>query len=88
MSEITDAIAAKTAELDALLEQARQEAQAATLAAQADRFAAVAAEVGGDVDKVTAFIGQVAERSGYGVSYLLDVMTGETRVSTGRGFWE
>ena len=88
MSELKDAIAAKTAELDALRAQARQEERAAELAAFADRFQAVATEVGGDVDKVTAFIGKVAEQSGYGVSYLLDVMSGESRVSTGRGFWE
>jgi hypothetical protein len=88
MSEIHEAIAAKTAELDALRVQARQEERAAELAALADRFQAVATEVGGDVDKVTAFIGKVAEQSGYGVSYLLDVMSGESRVSTERGFWE
>lgn len=88
MSEIQDAIAAKTAELDALREQARQAEQAEILAALADRFQAVATEVGGDVDKVTAFIGKVAENSGYGVSYLLDVMTGNHRVSTGGGWFE
>ena len=88
MSEIHEAIAAKTAELDALRVQARQEERAAELAALADRFQAVAAEVGGDVDKVAAFIGKVAEQSGYSVTYLLDVMSGERRVSTGRGFWE
>lgn len=88
MSEIQAAIAAKSAELDALRAQAREEAQAAELAALADRFKAVATEVGGDVDKVTAFIGKVAENSGYGVSYLLDVMTGNHRVSTGGGWFE
>jgi len=86
MSELQDAITAKTAELDALRAQAREEEAALLLAAQRERFAAIAAEVQGDTDAVIAFVQGVAERSGYGVSYLLDVMTGEHRVSTGSWF--
>ncbi len=88
MSEIQAAIAAKSAELDALRAQARAEEQAATLAAQRDRFAAIAAEVQGDTDAVIAFVSKVSEHSGYGVTYLLDVMTAEHRVSTGGGWFE
>jgi hypothetical protein len=87
MSELQDAIAAKTAELDALRAQLREAERAEILAAQRDRFAAIAAEVQGDTDAVAAFVGKVSDQSGYGVSYLLDVMTGDHRVSTGR-VWE
>jgi predicted phage gp36 major capsid-like protein len=88
MSELQNAIAAKQAELDALRAQAREEQAAAELAAQRERFAAIAAEVQGDTDAVIAFVSKVAEHSGYGVSYLLDVMTGQSRVSTfGSGHW-
>lgn len=86
---LTDAITAKQAELQQAYDAAgalREEIRALQVQAEAERnteaLAAVAAELGTDVERVAAFVAKVAERSGYGVSYLVSIITGEHRVST------
>jgi hypothetical protein len=89
-ANLTETIAAKQAELDALREQAREAERAAALEAakakQADAFKAIADEVSGDADKVGAFLVKVAEQSGFGLDYLVSVIT-NTPSTTSNAWW-
>lgn len=61
-------------------------AQAAKADAEA-RVAGIAERLGTSPEAVAAFLADVSAQSGYGVSYLIDVVTGEHRVSTPSGRW-
>lgn len=58
----------------------RQEAEAEALREQ---LSGIAESLGSTVEQVQAFLTSVSESSGYGVGYLVSVVTGKHRVSTG-----
>lgn len=75
IAEKSAAIQALADEIDALRKQADAEALAG-------RVAGIAERLGTTPDAVAAFLTEVSERSGYGVDYLVSVVTGSYRVST------
>jgi hypothetical protein len=83
-ANLNEAIAAKQAELDALhqqrAEQARAEALEAAKARNAEAFKTIADEVSGDPEKVGAFLVKVASESGFGLDYLVSVITGTSTI--------
>ena len=85
LDELNAAIATKRAELTALETQRREQqlalARVEEAARNADAFAAIATEVGSTPEHVGAFLVKVAERSGFGVDYLVN------EISTERPTW-
>ena len=86
-ANLNETIEAKQAELNALRaeldtltaqrrEAERAEALEAAKARQAEAFKTIADEVGGDPEKVGAFLVKVASESGFGLDYLVSVITG------------
>lgn len=73
-------ISALQAEIHALRAEADKQATMA-------RVAGIAERLGTSPEAVAAFLADVSAQSGYGVSYLIDVVTGEHRVSTPAGRW-
>ena len=73
------ALQAQIADLNGQIQTLRRQAEAEAVQAQ---VAGIAAELETTPERVAAFLATVADRSGYGLGYLVSVVTGEHRVST------
>lgn len=81
------AIAEKQAAIAALNDEIQTLHAQAEAEAVRERVAGIAERLGSTPEAVADLLAEVASNSGYSVDYLVNVVTGQHRVSNGR-FWE
>ena len=87
VTAIETQVAEKQAQISALRDEISALRAEAEKQATMARVAGIAERLGTSPEAVAAFLADVSAQSGYSVSYLLDVVTGEHRVSTPSGRW-